>query len=377
MRPGPYPGRIVNIMDEPATATPARRRALGGLLARRGRAPPPPAALRRPRASPRSTTTARCARACPRPSTGRARRPSSARPSWASCWRGSATTADRSMRWRPVILTRADAAQVELVMADHPGGRPHGHRVGHRGRPGPWRALHGGVAPGPAAAGPDAGGHRRDLRPARGPRVRGHPHRPRTAARPLLADCGVAGVHRLLASADELADADAVVVVAGMEGALASLVGGITPAPVVAVPTSTGYGAALEGVTALLAMHASCAAGITVVGHRQRVRGGVRHRPDAAVSRTVDADRPSPASASVTGPTAECDGGGAAVRHGGLVPLLRRHRRGHGPRQPARRRRRPRRGAGAARAAAPRRLGARGRAGAARAASPPPGRWSA
>jgi pyridinium-3,5-biscarboxylic acid mononucleotide synthase len=82
----------------------------------------------------------------------------------------------------------------------------------------------------------------------------------------LLADCGVAGVHRLLASADELADADAVVVVAGMEGALASLIGGITPAPVVAVPTSTGYGAALEGVTALLAMHASCAAGITVVG---------------------------------------------------------------------------------------------------------------
>ncbi len=82
----------------------------------------------------------------------------------------------------------------------------------------------------------------------------------------LLVDCGVAGVHRLLATADELAAADAVVVVAGMEGALASLVGGITPAPVVAIPTSTGYGAALEGVTALLAMHASCAAGITVVG---------------------------------------------------------------------------------------------------------------
>jgi hypothetical protein len=93
------------------------------------------------------------------------------------------------------------------------------------------------------------------------------PRSPRSGLRPtLLADCGVAGVHRLLASADELADADAVVVVAGMEGALASLIGGITPAPVVAVPTSTGYGAALEGVTALLAMHASCAAGITVVG---------------------------------------------------------------------------------------------------------------
>lgn len=82
----------------------------------------------------------------------------------------------------------------------------------------------------------------------------------------LLVDCGVAGVHRLLAHADVLAEADAVVVVAGMEGALASLVGGITAAPVIAVPTSTGYGAGLEGVTALLAMHASCAAGVTVVG---------------------------------------------------------------------------------------------------------------
>ncbi len=82
----------------------------------------------------------------------------------------------------------------------------------------------------------------------------------------LLADCGVAGVHRLLASADQLASADAVVVVAGMEGALASVVGGITAAPVVAVPTSAGYGAAFEGVTALLAMLASCASGVTVVG---------------------------------------------------------------------------------------------------------------
>jgi NCAIR mutase (PurE)-related protein len=82
----------------------------------------------------------------------------------------------------------------------------------------------------------------------------------------LLADCGVAGLHRLLATVDELGEADAVVVVAGMEGALASLVGGITGAPVVAVPTSVGYGASLEGVTALLAMLASCAAGLTVVG---------------------------------------------------------------------------------------------------------------
>lgn len=82
----------------------------------------------------------------------------------------------------------------------------------------------------------------------------------------LSADCGVAGIHRLLATADEIAGAEAVVVVAGMEGALASVVGGITGAPVVAVPTSTGYGAGLDGITALLAMHASCAAGITVVG---------------------------------------------------------------------------------------------------------------
>src|SRR6185503_7394364 len=81
-----------------------------------------------------------------------------------------------------------------------------------------------------------------------------------------LTDVGVAGVHRLLDHRDVLVEADAVVVVAGMEGALASLVGGLTGAPVVAVPTSVGYGAALEGVTALLAMLASCASGLTVVG---------------------------------------------------------------------------------------------------------------
>jgi NCAIR mutase (PurE)-related protein len=79
-------------------------------------------------------------------------------------------------------------------------------------------------------------------------------------------DVGVAGLHRLLAEIDRLAGADAVVVVAGMEGALASVVGGFAPGPVVAVPTSAGYGAGLEGVTALLSMMASCAAGVTVVG---------------------------------------------------------------------------------------------------------------
>jgi pyridinium-3,5-biscarboxylic acid mononucleotide synthase len=79
-------------------------------------------------------------------------------------------------------------------------------------------------------------------------------------------DVGVAGIHRLLASLDEIDDVDAIVVVAGMEGALASVVGGLTAAPVVAVPTSTGYGSAFEGVTALLAMLSSCASGVTVVG---------------------------------------------------------------------------------------------------------------
>ncbi|MEV6232289.1 nickel pincer cofactor biosynthesis protein LarB [Saccharopolyspora shandongensis] len=81
----------------------------------------------------------------------------------------------------------------------------------------------------------------------------------------VVRDVGVAGIHRLLAARDELDRADAVIVVAGMEGALASAVGGLVACPVIAVPTSTGYGAALEGVTALLAMLTSCAAGLTVV----------------------------------------------------------------------------------------------------------------
>jgi NCAIR mutase (PurE)-related protein len=79
-------------------------------------------------------------------------------------------------------------------------------------------------------------------------------------------DIGVAGLHRLLAQLDAVLTADAIVVVAGMEGALASVVGGLSGAPIVAVPTSVGYGSSLDGVTALLAMHASCASGVTVVG---------------------------------------------------------------------------------------------------------------
>lgn len=81
-----------------------------------------------------------------------------------------------------------------------------------------------------------------------------------------LVDVGVAGLHRLLAEIDRVETAQVVVVVAGMEGALASVIGGLSAAPVIAVPTSVGYGAAFDGVTALLAMLASCAAGVTVVG---------------------------------------------------------------------------------------------------------------
>ena len=80
-----------------------------------------------------------------------------------------------------------------------------------------------------------------------------------------LNDCGVAGLHRLLAHYDLLAEANAIVVVAGMEGALPSVVGGLVDRPVIAVPTSVGYGASFGGVAALLAMLNSCAPGVSVV----------------------------------------------------------------------------------------------------------------
>ena len=77
-------------------------------------------------------------------------------------------------------------------------------------------------------------------------------------------DVGVAGLHRVLAVRDTLADADAIVVVAGMEGALPSVVGGLVGTPVIAVPTSVGYGANFAGLSALLAMLNSCAPGVVV-----------------------------------------------------------------------------------------------------------------
>jgi pyridinium-3,5-biscarboxylic acid mononucleotide synthase len=150
-----------------------------------------------------------------------------------------------------VLVTRVDDAQASIAL----GANPAGARVGDTlvWRPAAERAerivvVTAGTADFPVA---DEGAAV----------LRAHGFRPVR-----ISDVGVAGLHRVLDASDELADADAVVVVAGMEGALASVVGGLTPAPVVAVPTSTGYGAGLEGVTALLSMLASCASGITVVG---------------------------------------------------------------------------------------------------------------
>ena len=151
----------------------------------------------------------------------------------------------------PILLTRANDEQAAAALERNPDGVRTGNTLVWRPAPertGRVLVLTAGTADLPVAEEAEATLTAFGFRPH------------------FVADCGVAGVHRLLATADELAAADAVIVVAGMEGALASLVGGITPAPVVAVPTSVGYGAALEGVTALLGMLASCAAGITVVG---------------------------------------------------------------------------------------------------------------
>jgi NCAIR mutase (PurE)-related protein len=80
-----------------------------------------------------------------------------------------------------------------------------------------------------------------------------------------LYDCGVAGLHRLVPHLDRLNEANAIVVVAGMDGALPSVVGGLVDRPVIAVPTSVGYGASFGGIAALLTMLNACAPGISVV----------------------------------------------------------------------------------------------------------------
>lgn len=151
-----------------------------------------------------------------------------------------------------VLLTRTDAAQRNACLDAHgPADEANGSLL--------WRApaIHRSSEVVVVTAGTS------DLAIADEARLtlRAHGFEPR-----LIADVGVSGLHRLLARLDDVTAADAVIVVAGMEGALASVIGGLTSGPVVAVPTSVGYGAGLDGVTALLAMHASCASGVTVVG---------------------------------------------------------------------------------------------------------------
>lgn len=90
-----------------------------------------------------------------------------------------------------------------------------------------------------------------------------------------LFDAGVAGIHRLLQAGDKLKSAGAIVVVAGMEGALPSVVGGLVSCPIVAVPTSVGYGASFGGIAALLGMLNSCASGVGVVNIDNGFGGGI------------------------------------------------------------------------------------------------------
>ncbi|WP_435018857.1 nickel pincer cofactor biosynthesis protein LarB [Tundrisphaera sp. TA3] len=117
----------------------------------------------------------------------------------------------------------------------------------------------------------------------------------------LIADVGVAGIHRLLRRLPDLEGADCLVVVAGMEGALPSAVGGLTDCPVIAVPTSVGYGASFGGIAALLGMLNSCASNVVVVNIDAGFNGGhiagliARRAGQArAGAASAKADRPAP-----------------------------------------------------------------------------------
>jgi NCAIR mutase (PurE)-related protein len=105
-------------------------------------------------------------------------------------------------------------------------------------------------------------------------------------------DVGVAGLHRLLDARDRFAGADCLIVVAGMEGALPSVVGGLSGVPLVAVPTSVGYGASFGGLAALLAMLNSCAPGVTVVNIDNGYGAGVFAARVARRARPAEVDAP-------------------------------------------------------------------------------------
>ena len=151
----------------------------------------------------------------------------------------------------PVVLTRADEGQIAAALAGNPGGHVAGSTVVWNAQP----KRSGRIVVVSAGTG--------DLTVAEECQATlvAYGYDPE-----LVTDVGVAGLHRLLDVAGRLQDVDVVVVVAGMEGTLPTAVGGLTGSPIIAVPTSVGYGSSLRGHTALLGMLASCAQGITVMG---------------------------------------------------------------------------------------------------------------
>lgn len=153
---------------------------------------------------------------------------------------------------RAVLATRLDPAALDLLADELPGAEL--NRVARAATLGPLPPPRGGVLV-VSAGTSDAPVAQEAVVTAR---VFG-------AACAMVHDVGVAGLHRIMAVRDQLADADCLVVVAGMEGALPSVVGGLTGVPLVAVPTSVGYGASFNGLAALLSMLNSCAPGVVVV----------------------------------------------------------------------------------------------------------------
>jgi NCAIR mutase (PurE)-related protein len=153
-----------------------------------------------------------------------------------------------------VLATRVDPATAEAVLAQHPAAtyNPTARTVALRQAEPP--AIHGHIAV--VCAGSS------DLPVAEEAAVTAETFHARVTR---LYDVGVAGIHRLLAVRNDLTAVDAVIVCAGMEGALPSVVGGLVGVPVIAVPTSVGYGASFGGVTALLGMLNSCSPNVTVV----------------------------------------------------------------------------------------------------------------
>lgn len=163
----------------------------------------------------------------------------------------------------PTLFTRADASHADAVRSELPDARHDGTARLLAWPPGPPEPTGGRVVV--AAAGTS------DLPVAREALLTAT-YLGRRAD--LVMDVGVAGLHRVLGRLDLLRAASAVVVVAGMDGALPSVVAGLVPAPVVAVPTSVGYGAAFEGLAALLTMLNSCAPGVAVVNIDNGYGGG-------------------------------------------------------------------------------------------------------